>query len=519
MLEGDNGADQDTRIPKAGAPAALRSASHGAGTLRGLEAAPAGNQREGRFGRMFPDLDPRGDVAPFPADLGRPGGPMDGGNEHVNSTSLFAIMTYFGQFIDHDITFDPTSSLECEQDPEAVRNFRTPMLELDSVYGGGPTTHPFLFDRSRPDKMLLGGAANRPEAEVDLPRNRQGVAIIGDPRNDENLIVSQLHVAFLKFHNAIVEQLDQIPDDPQISDATPLAKAQRLVRWHYQWLIVHEFLPAIVGSDTVSEVMKHGCKLYTPRYPFIPVEFSVAAYRFGHSMVQPGYAINDVFGAPLFPADRTVPPAGPGQPRRDLRGGPVRFEERVNWKNFLDTGAAPTPAPRATRFSSKIDTHLSSSLLQLPVSLFADPQVPQPPSLAVRNLARGVALKLPSGQKVAEEVRKKCGDLLQLKEDELWGTAETAQFKGKPAPLWYYFLREAEVLSDGEKLGPIGGRIVAEVLLGLLQIDSRSGGAQESPAASYLVLDRDWTPQLKGCQKPGKFTFADFFRIAGCDVD
>jgi len=504
MLDRDTGADRTSL-------GALRIERHGGDSLRGLDSAPGDNTREARFGKLFPELSSRGNVAPSPEQLGLPDGPMDGGSDHQDSTSLPAILTYFGQFLDHDITFDPTSSLEREQDPTAVRNFRTPMLELDSVYGAGRVASPFLYDREQPNKMLLGKATNHPDL-IDLPRNPQGVALIGDPRNDENLIIAQLHVAFLKFHNAIVDQLSEIDDG--VGDRG-LAKAQRLVRWHYQWLVLHEFLPAIVGRSTLDDVLNQGRKLYQPRYPFIPVEFSVAAYRFGHSMVQPGYAINDVFGARLFPAHRGALATAP---RSDLRGGPIRFEERVNWKNFVDTGAPVTPASKATRFSSKINTRLSGPLLNLPISTFAEPQTATPASLAVRNLARGIALGLPSGQDVANAVSQKCGNLRKLTDDELWDQPKTAAFKGQPAPLWFYLLREAEVLGQGEQLGPIGGRIVAEVIIGLLQADLRSAEAPQQ-ATSYLVSNPNWKPQVKGRKDEAAFTFADLFRIAGVDVD
>jgi hypothetical protein len=482
---------------------ATKREGHGVG-LRGIDTAAATDTTEARFGRLFPELPARGNVAPFPEDLGMPGGAMDGGTQHKDSSTLFAVLTYFGQFVDHDITFDPTSSLERQQDTGAIRNFRTPSLELDNIYGSGPVANPFLYDQTRPNKFLLGRASNDP-AEVDLPRNVQGVALIGDPRNDENLIVAQLHLAFLKFHNAVVDQLATIDDG--IQDDNAFEKAQRIVRWHYQWLVLHEFLPAIVGDDTLKAVLSDGRKLYTPQNAFIPVEFSVAAYRFGHSMVQPGYGINDAFGAVLFPSSPDASQPGVGQARRDLRGGPLRFEERVNWKNFVDTGAPKSPGAPTIR-SSKIDTLLSPSLLNLPTSV-VPPSVPPPlRSLAVRNLKRGVALALPSGQDVANAVAHALPGTRVLTDDELWGKPSTHAFKGSAAPLWYYVLREAEFLADGEHLGPIGARITAEVLVGLLDLDP----------SSFRRRKPDWTPQVNGRENQMKFTFSDLFRLAGTDV-
>jgi hypothetical protein len=264
----------DAQGPVEFVPNATKRQGHGVG-LRGLDTAAeknAVNPAHARFGKIFA-LAGRPDVPPFPEDLGLPGGPMDGGVGHQNNDHLPAVLTYFGQFLDHDITFDPTSSLERQVDPEAIENFRTPALDLDSLYGAGPATSPFLYDRLQQPKMLIGAASDNP-ALVDLPRNSQGVALLGDPRNDENLIVSQFHVAVLKFHNAIVDRLGTLDDG--ISDESPFEKAQRLVRWHYQWLVLNEFLPKICGEDAVTDILKNGRKVYTPQQdPFIPVEFSV----------------------------------------------------------------------------------------------------------------------------------------------------------------------------------------------------------------------------------------------------
>jgi hypothetical protein len=222
---------------------------------RGISIDPT---KQGRFGRMFPTLPARPAGTPTAEDLGKAGGPMDAGSGHRDNPRIPAAMTYLGQFLDHDITLDTTSSLEQQNDPLAVENFRTPAFELDSVYGGGPATMPYLYDRDRPGKFLLGPDPANGQ-DFDLPRNAQGTALIGDPRNDENLIVAQTHVAFLKFHNAMVDQAAAINDG--INDAG-FEKAQRLTRWHYQWMILHEFLPLTVGQATVDDVLKNGRKFY-----------------------------------------------------------------------------------------------------------------------------------------------------------------------------------------------------------------------------------------------------------------
>ncbi|MGZ8144671.1 MAG: peroxidase family protein, partial [Methylosarcina sp.] len=198
----------------------------------------------GRFGRLFPTLCPFApDTARVRAalmELGKQGGIMDppSGDDNPDNPDIPAGFTFLGQFLDHDITFDPTSSLERQNDPESIANFRTPAFELDSVYGSGRGASPHLYDQTQPGKLLIDSGFPK-----DLPRNSQNTALIGDPRNDENVIVSQLQLAFIKFHNAVFDFVQQdIGNSNQAFE-----EAQRLVRWHYQWIVLHEFLPHTVG--------------------------------------------------------------------------------------------------------------------------------------------------------------------------------------------------------------------------------------------------------------------------------
>jgi hypothetical protein len=346
---------------------------------------------QGRFGRLFPSLPPfavdQPSVRNNLLELGKPGGIMDANDQPPPANPLTpnpnnpdnpdhtAGVTFLGQFLDHDMTFDPTSSLERQVDPEAVSNFRIPSLALDSLYGSGRAASPHLYDQSSPGsiKLLIDVAALR-----DLPRNSQNTALIGDPRNDENLIVSQLHLAFLKFHNAVVDRvLDEDVTDPNEA----FDEAQRLVRWHYQWIILHEFLPATVGQSLVDNILEKGRRFYDWRNaPFIPVEFSVAAYRFGHSQVRPGYIANfdgdngnpfvkHIFNAQL---DHSVPDPD------DLSGGKRAPRRFVDWRTFFNVG--PTPEPHTNlgpspKPNKRIDTKLSSPLFAL---LAAIPRATQP---------------------------------------------------------------------------------------------------------------------------------------------
>ncbi len=460
----------------------------------------------GRFGRLFPTLPPFAVDQPLVRsnllELGKPGGIMDANDQPPPANPLAANpnnrdnpdqtagFTFLGQFLDHDMTFDPTSSLERQVDPEAVSNFRVPALELDSLYGSGRTASPHLYDQSSPGgiKLLIDSVAPK-----DLPRNSQNTALIGDPRNDENLVVSQLHLALLKFHNAVV---DWVLDEGITNPNEAFDEAQRLVRWHYQWIILHEFLPATVGQGLVDNILEKGRRFYNWRNePFIPVEFSVAAYRFGHSQVRPGYIANfdgdngnpfveHIFNAEL---DHSVPDPD------DLSGGKRAPRRFLDWRTFFDVG--PTPESHTALGSSpkpnkRIDTKLSSPLFAL---LSIPPNEPQ--SLAQRNLLRHLTFGLPSGQRVAKAMK------VQLLSHQDLSDVEPLGFDNS-TPLWFYILREAEETADGRKLGPVGGRIVAEVFIGLLQGDHMS----------HLRQDPDWTPNLGPDQD---FKMADLLRFAG----
>ena len=266
------------------------------------------------------------------------------------------------------------------------------------------------------------------------------------------------------------------------------AEAQRIVRWHYQWMIVHEFLPKTVGAATMADIVANGRTFYDWRNePYIPVEFSVAAYRFGHSQVRPSYRANfgtsaaDVsqqFFAMIF--DHTAAGTDPA----DLRGGcraPRRF---IDWQTFFDFGDG------RARPNKLIDTTLSTALFRL---LGQSPGSPD--SLATRNLLRGLTMKLPSGQAVAKAMQLPAVEPIDLADLAPWNLDERT-------PLWFYILREAQLAAGGRHLGPVGGRIVGEVVYGLIEGDSQS----------YLVQDPEWTPTYG---VDDEFGITDLLRTAG----
>ena len=453
--------------------------------LRGMEQTAENRTREGRFGLMFKDLE-----AFRPSDAllsGMAAAMIDrttGASVELDNPDIPAGFTFLGQFLDHDITLDTTPLDEQRGDPKALAQYRSPRYDLDSVYGGGPTVRPELYDPENPAKLRLGGGNGMPD---DLPRTSSGRAVIGDERNDENLLVAQIHAGFIKFHNRVVDHL---------GGGDVFAEAQRLVVWHWQWVVLHDFLPRIVDPALLATILEEPdrgpararLQLYKPKNPnkpMLPVEHAVAAYRFGHSMVRGRYNVN---GPPGGAATIAIFGKEPGV--GNLNGGrQLPPELVVNWRNFYEFPDAPRPT-RARR----IDTVISAPLYDMP-----DPPSPASMrSLAERNLLRGSRVGLASGQDVARAV-----GVTPLTNAEL-GITDDPGWRGQ-APLWFYVLKEAELLDEGRRLGPVGGRIVAEVLVGLLALDK----------GSYLNQKAAFRPEPPIAPETGRFTMPDLLRFAG----
>ncbi|MEP7178261.1 MAG: peroxidase family protein, partial [Pseudonocardiales bacterium] len=406
--------------------------------------------------------------------------------------------TFVGQFIDHDLTFDATSKLGVATDPGRSPNSRTARFDLDSVYGAGPVTQSELYDPQHPIKLLVesGGLFE------DVPRRPDHSAIIGDPRNDSNLIISGLHAAFLRFHNQAVDAVSVAGAEP----IDTFHEARRLTTWHYQWLVVNRVLPNFVGQPLVDELLRTGPRHFrADRQPFIPVEFSGAAYRFGHSMVRPSYRANlagdggNPFFGLIFDSRVQVPDGqNPQSDPGDLRGGfrsPRRF---IGWQTFFDFGGTFSAQ---TKPNKVIDTVLSTPLFALPTSAIAHiTGAPGPISLPQRTLLRHVTWSLPSGQSIARVMRQPVLHRRDLADFEPFDVGLDTS-----TPLWLYVLREAQLVNDGQFLGPVGGRIVAEVMLGLLRADP----------ASYLTVAPRWQPHFGATG--GEYHIADFLRFAGVD--
>lgn len=427
---------------------------------------------EGRFGRLFPDLPCHSGTGDALLKYGAADGPLEcrsGVHETLGKDNprIAAGWPFFGQFIAHDITHD-RSPLQETEDVTALLNFRTPRLDLECVYGAGPVGQPYLYDVRDPDKFLIG---NNSSATGDLPRNDQGLALVGDARNDTHLFISQLHLAFLHFHNRIVDRLR----GEKINAADVFEKARQMVRRHYQWIVLHEFLPLSVGQELVAELLESGSKLCRfSGKAFIPVEFSDGAYRFGHAQIRETYSVNSSLrDIPIFP---------------DLVGiCSVTEERQIDWKLFFEF--EDEQPPQASR---RIGPQLVSALMRLPKALVGKTPRPEFSSLASRDLYRGRSVALPSGEAVAKALGLTPCTATELRaEDASW--SET--------PLWLYVLAEAEVQQNGEHLGEVGGRIVAEVIFELLRQDPTS-----------CLSDPTWQPELANTN--GRFGIADLLKYA-----
>jgi heme peroxidase len=435
-------------------------------------------------------------------DVGGPGG---GGN-----STIPAAYTYFGQFVDHDITLELLSAqLPDLVDPELtplrlaeirqkIRNARTATLELDSVYSG-------LAPRDGA-KMRIGEVSQsggRPQGKDDfndLPRRRRRPgdpkrdreALIGDPRNDENLIVAQLHVAFLRAHNRLIDDRGE-----------EFGGARRILRRHYQHIVLHDFLKQIADPQIVDETIESN-RVYTPSEDrlFMPLEFSVAAYRFGHSMVRARYDFNVNF-QPATLGELFTFTALSGQLGEEFDTLPEVWI--IQWEKFVDVGE---PFNR----TRSIDTKLVEPLFTLP-DIQGRPRQGDRARLAVRNLLRGYLLRLPTGQAVARALRQKLQGVRNipvLTPQQITNGAQSPQQAQvleqagflERTPLWYYILAEAAILEEGERLGPVGSTIVAEVLVGLVRRSE----------SSILSMD-NWQPTLPSAQ-PGTFTLTDLLKFA-----
>jgi hypothetical protein len=417
----------------------------------------------GRYTRLFPEL-PALAIEPLMVRAIGRACARDGRGSDAHSVA--AGRPVFGQYLAHDLTAD-RSPVTHHDDAELLRNARSARLNLELLYGDGPVGNPYLYSRRDPARLLLGrGGSGR---EDDLPRNQEGIALAGDPRQDVHVLISQTHVAMIRAHNRIVDRLRA--DDA--GDADLFGAARQALTWHYQYVVLHDYLPETIGAERAARLLREGPRYFRPEGAVsIPLEFADAAYRFGHSQMRDSYQLQS--GGP---AHKLMP---------DLIGfRPATADRVVHWPLLLDVPGQP-PAQRARA----IDGCLPDSLIHLPLDITGALDDDDQASLAVRDLLRGTATGLPSGEAVA----RRAGET-PLTREEI-GLADVG-WPGE-TPLWYYILREAAVREDGDRLGPVGALIVGEVLLGVIDGDP----------SSQRSADPDWRPTLPG-REPGRFTLTD----------
>ena len=385
--------------------------------------------------------------------------------------------TYFGQFIAHDLTKDLSSVDDAwRKEPEEVENLQTPKLDLSTLYGGGPESSPELYEEDGV-RLKIGHQGNGRDS-FDIHVRANGACVLADERNTENLILRQMTAVFARLHNFAVEQFRaKIVDKRDL-----LERARRQTQWQYQWLVCRDYLPTLLDRVVYNELFVQGRPRIHWQVFSIPVEFSAAAMRFGHAMVRPNYLF--AFGQEMKLAQILC---------RTTRVGAVAPEHQINW-GFFFQGAGRVNSVTAR----PIDTRLAPPFQHLPNDLIGVAPVTcphvrvakNPPALAVRTLLRGAGLRLASGQSVARALGEP-----PLSEEELTTNSERAETQQgcilrnhsltRETPLWYYILKESEVRHNGNRVGPVGSRVVAETIYAALRSDPDSllnrGSAANSP--------------------------------------
>ena len=385
--------------------------------------------------------------------------------------------TYFSQFVGHDLTYDPTPLEGPYLEPKQTPNFRTPYLDLDHVYGEGPEHSPHLYlGKPGAERFKLGATVPTGYAR-DLPIE-SGTVLLGggdDARDLDNLILRELHVLFLKFHNEAVKQLSATPpaiiNVGHLGSGTIFKRAQRLVRWHYQWIVRHDLLPRILHTSVWNR-LNRTVRIHSQREDSfcIPIEFSLAAFRFGHSMVRNAYGLNcrqkRVTLSDLMALGHTPLP--------------IPDDFMIEWGRFFDGLPASGPTVSSSYFDTSIVRplhELSPSIIRLCSKL---ERLSEPPRLPVRTLIRGARAKLPSGQEVADALVKQGAIEPQDRLTSAELTKDTCNRSGsvlrgvgleENTPLFYYLLKEAELRAGGLALGPIGSYLVAAVIESALGAD------------------------------------------------
>jgi hypothetical protein len=401
-----------------------------------------------------------------------------------NESGVPAIFTYFGQFIDHDITArtdregmvtsigraEPVNRLDPDHIIANLRNGRRPAFDLDSVFGEAPglaglagpnparTVSNQLYDANFQLK-LFEDAGRR-----DVPRSASRSAIIPDGRNDENPNLSQLQYAMMAFYN-------RVHDAQTGGDAAAYIRARQLCAWAFQYVVVEDWLKTVCEPLIVDDTLANGPRFFGDAAgqggSFVPLEFSVAGFRFAHTMIRPSYQANA--GAALVPITEMLGFAGKDQFFDAASSGVEQLkQESVIDYNFFARGGSNTQMAR--KMDSKIARGLGLLTLE---GRETDPVLGH---LARANLLRSKNLSIPIGQAIADGfgvLPLSPSEILSGEDPAIADVLTTYSFHQR-SPLWYYILREAKVQQDGERLGEVGSRLVCETIIGMIKSDPSS---------------------------------------------
>ena len=400
------------------------------------------------FARLFPELEPLTLTELQVKQLALSMQGWDPKTSHCITNGL----AIFSQFLAHDVTFEVTSKFKNGQPSGQLLNERTINFDLDCVYGQRNQT--FYYDETDKDKLLLGKHYREHGQEwYDLQRNAQQIAIIPDGRNDENIIVSRFQVLMIQFHNRMVDYVREKGETEQVFE-----KARKLVLWHYHWLIVHEYLKKMLDPAIFQSITEEGCLFYTEPHA-LPLEFSGAAFRVGHSQSLDKLRINDYTEKGLFEL-----------------GAFTEMDEYIDWRYLFDFGDGKV------QFAKSLDIRIAEAFHDIP---FINEQDSFLRSLPFRNMMRSLTYGLASGEDIACRLGF---EPIEVDESQQLGLPGT--------PLWYYILKEAELLTGGEHLGPVGSTILGECFFTILLHDDWS----------YLKVYPKWKPSIG---QHGQFNFVD----------
>ncbi len=382
--------------------------------------------------------------------------------------------TYFGQFVAHDLTKDVSSVDEAwRKEPEGLENLQTPKLDLSVLYGDGPERSAELYED---DHVRLKVGSSRPgERSFDICVGAGGARVLADDRGAENLILRQMTAVFARLHNLAVEQLrSDIPEEKAL-----LERARLQTQWQFQWLVGKDYLRTLLDPKVYKRVFGESRSTIHWDTFSIPIEFSAAAMRFGHAMVRPNYLFS-------FGQEMPLPEIFGRTPDR----GALHNKLEIKWGLFFQ-GASEEGALT----SRPIDTRLSEPFHELPADLIGTPEIAcphfriahNPAQLAVRTLLRGAGLRLASGQTVARafgervlsarELIQNC-DGEETEKGRILHEADLLQ----ETPLWYYILKESELVENGNRVGPVGSHLVAETIYAALRSDPSSYLNQPNPS-------------------------------------